>query len=111
MNEVNTNTAARYALVTGASRGIGRAIALKLASQGFVVIINYASNVDAAQKTLDDITANGGKAELLPFDVSNCAAVAEALAAWPSAPVVPTVQTPPVANRRRNLEQIPARQA
>ncbi|MBQ2141766.1 MAG: SDR family NAD(P)-dependent oxidoreductase, partial [Alistipes sp.] len=82
MNEVNTNTPARYALVTGASRGIGRAIALKLASQGFVVIINYASNVAAAEKTLEDITANGGKAELLPFDVSNCAAVAAALAEW-----------------------------
>ena len=81
MNEVNTNTS-RYALVTGASRGIGRAIALKLAKQGFVVIINYASNVEAAQKTLDDITAEGGKAELLPFDVSSCEAVATALAEW-----------------------------
>ena len=45
----------KYALVTGASRGIGRAIAIKLASQGFSFIINYASNVYAAQKTLDDI--------------------------------------------------------
>lgn len=74
----------RYALVTGASRGIGRAIALKLASQGFVVIINYASNVDAAQKTLDDIVTGGGRAELLPFDVSNAASVQEAFALWQS---------------------------
>lgn len=72
----------RYALVTGASRGIGRAIALKLASQGFAVIINYASNVVAAQKTLDDIVAAGGEAELLPFDVSDNKAVAEALQQW-----------------------------
>ena len=78
MNEV------RYALVTGASRGIGRAIALKLASQGFVVIINYASNVEAAQKTLDDIVANGGQGELLPFDVSDDKSVAEALQKWAS---------------------------
>lgn len=78
MNEV------RYALVTGASRGIGRAIALKLASQGFVVIINYASNVEAAQKTLDDIVANGGRGELLPFDVSDNRSVAEALQKWAS---------------------------
>lgn len=74
----------KYALVTGASRGIGRAIALKLASQGFTVIINYASNTAAAQQTLDDIVAAGGTAELLPFDVSNNKAVAEALQQWKS---------------------------
>ena len=72
----------RYALITGASRGIGRAIALKLAAQGFSVIINYASNEEAARKTLDDITANGGKAELLPFDVSDNKATAIAIESW-----------------------------
>ena len=74
----------KYALVTGASRGIGRAIALKLAQQGYSVIINYASNVAAAQKTLDDIVVAGGEAELLPFDVSDGKAVAEALQQWKS---------------------------
>ena len=72
----------RYALVTGASRGIGRAVAMKLASQGFAVIINYASNTEAAQATLDEIVANGGEAELLPFDVSDSASVADALKNW-----------------------------
>lgn len=72
----------KYALVTGASRGIGRAIALKLASQGFNIIINYASNETAARKTLDDIVAAGGKAELLPFDVCDNKAVAAALQQW-----------------------------
>lgn len=74
----------RYALVTGAGRGIGRAIAIKLASQGFSVIINYASNVTAAQSTLDEIVARGGKAELLPFDVSDINAVNCALETWQS---------------------------
>ena len=74
----------KYALVTGASRGIGRAIALKLASQGFAIIINYASNVVAAQKTLDDITAIGGQAELLPFDVTDSKSVESALQQWAS---------------------------
>ena len=69
----------KYALVTGASRGIGRAIALKLAEQGYSVIINYASNSAAAEQTLSDIVANGGTAELLPFDVSNGEAVATAV--------------------------------
>jgi 3-oxoacyl-[acyl-carrier protein] reductase len=76
MNEV------KYALVTGASRGIGRAIALKLASQGFSIIINYASNAEAAQNTLNDIVAGGGSAELLPFDVSDSNSVEQALKAW-----------------------------
>ena len=74
----------KYALVTGASRGIGRAIALKLASQGYFVIINYAYNTEAAQKTLDDIIANGGNGELLPFDVSDRMSVEVALQQWSS---------------------------
>ena len=74
----------KYALVTGASRGIGRAIALKLASQGYFVIINYAYNTEAAQKTLDDIVANGGNGELLPFDVSDRMSVDAALQQWSS---------------------------
>ena len=74
----------KYALVTGASRGIGRAIALKLASQGYAVIINYASNVEAAQSTLNDIVEAGGRAELLPFDVSDGKSVEAALQSWAS---------------------------
>lgn len=74
----------KYALITGASRGIGRAIAIKLASQGYSIIINYASNVDAAQKTLDDIVNAGGEAELLPFDVCNSTSVIDALQLWKS---------------------------
>lgn len=74
----------KYALVTGASRGIGRAIALKLAANGFAVIINYASNETAARNTLNEIVENGGCAELLPFDVSNIQSVTEALSSWKS---------------------------
>lgn len=72
----------KYALVTGASRGLGKAIAVQLAGQGFPVIINYRSNADAARQTLDEIVANGGTAELLPFDVSVQSECDEALAAW-----------------------------
>lgn len=75
-------TPAKYALITGASRGIGRAIALKLAQEGLRVIINYASNREAAQQTLDEITSQGGEAELLPFDVTDATAVQNALADW-----------------------------
>ena len=58
------------ALVTGASRGIGRAIALKLAGSGYTVAINYAGSHDAAAKVKDEIEAAGGKAILLQGDVS-----------------------------------------
>ena len=49
----------KYALVTGGSRGIGKAVALKLANQGWPVLINYRSNQEAAQATLDEIVTNG----------------------------------------------------
>ena len=77
-------TEKRYALVTGASRGIGRAIAIKLASCGYSVIINYSSNVEAAQQTLEEIVSNGGNAELLPFDVSSYESTSSALKEWSS---------------------------
>jgi 3-oxoacyl-[acyl-carrier protein] reductase len=68
--------------VTGGSRGIGRAVALKLAAQGWPVIINYRSNHEAAQTVMDEITAMGGKAELLPFDVADAACADAALEQW-----------------------------
>jgi len=72
----------KYALVTGASRGIGKAIALRLASEGWSVVINFLSNKEAAQSVADEITANGGTAELLPFDTSDPQAIEKALTEW-----------------------------
>ena len=74
----------KYALVTGGSRGIGRAVAIKLASQGWPVLINYRSNQEAAQATLDEIVAAGGQGELLPFDVSDPQATDAAMEQWES---------------------------
>ena len=71
-----------YALVTGGSRGIGRAVALRLAARGYTVVINYKSNEDAARETLQAIEAAGGRAELLPFDIARPEAIEAALAAW-----------------------------
>ncbi|NPD45307.1 3-oxoacyl-ACP reductase FabG [Lentimicrobium sp. S6] len=71
-----------YALVTGGSRGIGKAIAIKLASDGFHIIINYRSNHTEAEITLNQIIEAGGSAELLPFDVSDLEAVQSALDSW-----------------------------
>jgi 3-oxoacyl-[acyl-carrier protein] reductase len=70
-----------YALITGASRGIGKAIAERLARR-MPVIINYHSNSEAAQQTLDDIVKAGGKGELLPFDVADPKAIAETMKKW-----------------------------
>lgn len=75
----------KYALVTGGSRGIGRAVAIKLAQLGYPVIINYQSNQTAAEEVLDTIVSNGGSASLLKFDVSNKDEVCAALESWEQA--------------------------
>jgi 3-oxoacyl-[acyl-carrier protein] reductase len=69
----------RIALVTGGSRGIGRAICIALAKQGAYVAINYQSNEAAANETLALVRAAGGDGELLPFDVANAEAVTKAV--------------------------------
>lgn len=72
----------RYALITGASRGIGRAIAVELAKDGCYVIINYKSNHEAARETLRLVHEVGGEGELLPFDVSKPDEINAALDGW-----------------------------
>lgn len=69
----------KYALVTGGSRGIGRAVCVKLAHEGYKVIINYAANEEEARKTLQ---LCNGQGELMPFDVSNSQQVRSALEEW-----------------------------
>lgn len=75
----------KYALVTGGSRGLGRAVCIRLSQMGIPVIINYQSNRNAAQEVLETITAAGGRAELLPFDVTSKEAVDQALDTWEQA--------------------------
>src|SRR5919112_6069965 len=60
----------QVALVTGASRGIGRAIALALGQAGAYVVINYRSNQDAARTTLNELQVLGGRGEVCQFDVA-----------------------------------------
>jgi 3-oxoacyl-[acyl-carrier protein] reductase len=74
----------KYALVTGGSRGIGRAICIVLSKIGFPVIINYQSNTEAAETTKRLIEEDGGKAELLRFDVSDKVQLESALDDWES---------------------------
>ena len=75
----------RYALITGASRGIGRAIAIELAKDGCSILLNYKSNHAAAEEAKRLIEEAGGEAELMPFDVSQPDAINAALDKWFSA--------------------------
>jgi 3-oxoacyl-[acyl-carrier protein] reductase len=69
----------KVAVVTGGSRGIGRAICNRLAAMGGLVYINYVSRLSAAEETQRRIVETGGKAEIIKFDVADSAAVQEAL--------------------------------
>jgi len=69
----------QIALVTGASRGIGRAIALSLCRAGAHVIVNYRGNQSAAEESLSAIQAQGGQGELCPFDIAEDAQVEAAV--------------------------------
>lgn len=72
----------KYALVTGGSRGIGRAICLKLVDMGYQILINYQSNDTEALKTLDLVKERGGCGELMKFNVADKQAVVDALSKW-----------------------------
>ena len=71
----------RRVLITGASRGIGRAVTIELAGAGFEVVLNYRSDDAAAEAALDEIRGFDGRAELLRFDVADRGAARAALAA------------------------------
>ena len=72
----------KYALVTGGSRGIGRAVAIKLASQGYHILLNYKSNHAEAEVTKTAVEQAGVSCELLPFDVASKDATDEVLGGW-----------------------------
>jgi 3-oxoacyl-[acyl-carrier protein] reductase len=72
----------KCALVTGGSRGIGRAICIKLGTLGYHILINFRSNLAEAEQTLEVIRGKNGTGELLPFDVSNKKEISEALSIW-----------------------------
>lgn len=64
-------TKIKRVLVTGASRGIGKAIALRLASSGFAISVHYNSRKDAAEEVVAEIEKSGGQAHSLQFDIAN----------------------------------------
>lgn len=72
----------KYALVTGGSRGIGRAVCQRLYQMGYEVLINFVSNRAAAEETLSLVEGHG---ELMQFDVADAEAVQKALGGWQTA--------------------------
>ena len=75
----------KYALVTGGSRGIGRAVSVKLAQMGYRIIINYVNNTAAAEETLKLVREVGSDGEMLKFNVGDAQQVQEAISAWQNA--------------------------
>ncbi len=74
----------KYALVTGGSRGIGRAACVKLAQMGYHILINYVNNSEKAEETLQLVRQEGQDGELLKFDVSDQQSTHDALTQWQS---------------------------
>ena len=72
----------KYALVTGGSRGIGKAICLELADMGYNILVNYHSNLEEAEKTRELIINKGVEVELMKFDVSKLIEVEDVLGKW-----------------------------
>ena len=72
----------KFALVTGGSRGIGRAICIKLAEQGYNILINYKSNETEANNTLALVKEKGVSGEIIKFDVANKDEVIPTLTGW-----------------------------
>ncbi|AWV99175.1 3-oxoacyl-ACP reductase FabG [Arcticibacterium luteifluviistationis] len=77
-----TEVKQKYALVTGASRGIGRAVSVQLAEMGYYVLINFQSNEEAAKETLALVREKGSDGELMKFDVANQEDVNQVLEKW-----------------------------
>lgn len=72
----------KYALVTGGSRGIGRAVCAKLAELGYSILINYKGNIEAAEATAKLVREKGVEATLLNFNVADKEEVEKVLSAW-----------------------------
>ncbi len=73
---------AKFALVTGGSRGIGRAVCEELATMGYQILINYRSNKEEAEKTLESVRQKGTDGLLMKFDVGNQKETDEILGDW-----------------------------
>jgi len=106
---MNLTLEGKSALITGAARDVGRAIALTLAEQGAAVAINYQSSAEAAEEVVGEITAAGGKARAWKADIADFAQtkamVDEVVAAFGSIDIV--VNNAGVAQRARFLETTP----
>lgn len=76
---METGATRKIAIVTGASKGIGRAISVELGRSGCYIIINYHSDENGAQKTLKKVRAAGGDGEIMGFDVSSLEETATAI--------------------------------
>ena len=72
----------KTALVTGGSRGIGKAICIRLAESGYHILINYQSNRQAAEETLAEVKSKGSSGELMMFDVADEVQVQSVLGSW-----------------------------